>query len=131
MKSLSSYTDQAITDLFATNGAFFAFSDKQFNEGRKDGVKYAGIGFGLICPIENAKAVNDGLTSITKLGIEQDMQENAVKDIIWRELANYECQIVGEPDDAIEALASYPISEQEIRDQWDGYWAHCVENDFF
>jgi len=131
MTDLKTYTDQAITELLDGNGAFFAFGNKQFEEGRKEGVKYVSMGIGLVCPKANAKTVHDGLDNINKLSIAQDMEENSTKDIIWREFANYECQIPCSPEDAIDALKGYPITKQEILAQWDGYWAHCVEHDLF
>ena len=33
-------------------GAFFAFGNAQFDEQRKEGVKYASLGAGLICPVD-------------------------------------------------------------------------------
>lgn len=131
MKTLSNYTEQATTDLLDLNGAFFAFSGQQLEEGSKDGVEYVAMGMGLICPKSNARAIYDGLERINKRGIELDMEENGAKDIIWRELANHECQITCNPDDAIQALTNYPITEEDIRAQWGDYWAHCVKNDYF
>lgn len=37
------------------HGAFFAFGDKQFEERKVDGVKYASLGMGIICPVDNYK----------------------------------------------------------------------------
>ncbi|WP_456303359.1 DUF7659 family protein, partial [Vibrio lentus] len=45
-------------------GAFFAFSNKQFDEAKKEGVKYASLGMGLICPVDNAKQLMTRLDSI-------------------------------------------------------------------
>ena len=39
-KKLSSYTDQPITELFNKYGAFWAFSNSQFNESKKDNIEY-------------------------------------------------------------------------------------------
>ena len=131
MTNLSTYTDKAISELLDSNGAFFAFSNSQLEDGQKASTKYVSMGAGLICPETNAKAVNDGLNRINELAVQLDMFENTPKHIIWREFANYECQIVGDPEDAIRALSGYPITEEDIHAQWDDYFAHCVENDYF
>ena len=61
MKCLSNYMNEAQTELFNNTGAFFAFSDTQFDEKKKNGVKYAHLGAGLICPIENIEQIKTGL----------------------------------------------------------------------
>lgn len=55
-----------ISQVLAQNGAFWSFSDKQFNEQKKDNIKYVSMGSGLICPKENADKLNNELTQATK-----------------------------------------------------------------
>ena len=131
MKYLSHYTEEAQTKLFDDNGAFFAFSTDQFNAAKKDGVKYAACGAGLICPKENIGHLMSGLKETREAGIKLDMEENGAKAIIWRELGNHECQITMDTADAVAALDGYPITEKEINMQWGDYFNHCVENDYF
>ena len=50
MKYLTNYIEEAQTMSFDRAGAFFAFSNKQFDEKKVDGVKYINCGAGLICP---------------------------------------------------------------------------------
>lgn len=50
-----------ISQVLSQNGAFFAFSDKQFNEQKQEGIKYVSMGAGLICPKENADKLNKEL----------------------------------------------------------------------
>lgn len=54
MKSLS---EEAMTALLKENGAFFAFSDKQFNEQKKEGVQYVNVFAGLVCPKDRVDVV--------------------------------------------------------------------------
>ena len=49
-----------------SNGAFWAFSDKQFNESKKDNVKYVSLGSGLVCPKDNAKKLSEDLDNAIK-----------------------------------------------------------------
>jgi len=131
MKYLSNYTESAQTDAFNKYGAFFAFSDKQFNKQKKEGIKYASVGAGLIAPTENVSSLMDSLLSIHASAIEQDIAENGIKAIIHRELANYECQITMDYSDCMSALDGYGISEAQIKAEWPAFWDNCVENDWF
>lgn len=40
MESLTDYTESAYTQLFNETGAFFAFSNEQFEKGKQEGVTY-------------------------------------------------------------------------------------------
>ncbi|CDT63678.1 hypothetical protein VCR4J2_750251 [Vibrio coralliirubri] len=68
MKYLSHYIQTKQTQAFNEAGAFFAFSTKQFDEAKKEGVKYASLGMGLICPVDNAEQLMNRLDSIAQEG---------------------------------------------------------------
>ncbi|MEZ8335996.1 hypothetical protein AB6D90_25755, partial [Vibrio splendidus] len=88
MKYLSHYIQAKQTQAFNEAGAFFAFSNKQLDGEKKEGVKYASLGMGLICPVDNAKQLMTRLDSIAQEGIVEDIEENGKKAIIRRELFN-------------------------------------------
>jgi len=131
MTYLSNYTEQARTDLFSKAGAFFAFSENQFDESKKDGVKYASLGGGLICPVESIGLLTDGLTNIRKNGIAADLADNTKEQIIQRELANHECQISGDYSMVVDRLAEYGITEAEVKAGYSVFYDYCIENDCF
>lgn len=131
MKYLSDYTNQNQTELFSRTGTFFAFSKHQYEEKAVDGVKYASLGGGFIVPKENIDDLLTGLESIHTDGIAQDIAENGIKGIIWRELANHEAQITCDITETVEALEGYPITRKDVQAQWKGYWNDCVENNYF
>lgn len=112
--SLSSITGPKFTALFKQVGAFYAFSQKQLDESKQEGVEYVSIGGGLICPKEQAKTLVDGMSDISKKGIAEDLAVNGRRKIIIRELYNYECFYVGCIDDCVDALVSYGIERDEI-----------------
>lgn len=114
MKFLSNYIDEATTKLLNDNGAFFAFSDKQFDEAKQPNVKYSHLFGGLICPEQNTKTVLDGLKNITQEGIKQDIKENGINNIIIRELANHEAYYTGDITDTANYLAAYDITAEQI-----------------
>lgn len=115
MKYLTNYTEAAITKVLDDNGAFFAFSNGQFDKAKKDDIKYASLGAGLIAPKENAKAVFEGLDKAHTEGIAQDLKENGKDAIIKRELSNHECYYVMDPMNCKDALAGYGVTDDEIR----------------
>ena len=114
MKTLSNYTQEKQTELFRSTGAFFAFSNEQLAEKKKDNVIYVSLGSGLIVPKENAKTLVEGLENISAEGIKQDLAENGKDAIIRRELFNYECFYTGDVSDCVDVLAGYGITRQEI-----------------
>lgn len=131
MKHLTDYTQEAQTKLFDECGAFFAFGSEQFKEKRVEGVSYYDMGAGLICPKENAEKLTKGLDSIQAAGVKKDIKENGITKIIWREFANYECQIVYDYTDAKDALIDYGITEEQIEAEFKKYMSHCIEHDLF
>ncbi|MEZ9004892.1 hypothetical protein AB6E26_19625 [Vibrio splendidus] len=114
MKYLSHYVQDKQTLAFNEAGAFFAFSTKQFDEAKKEGVKYASLGMGLICPVDNAKQFMTRLDSIAQEGIAEDIEENGKKAIIRRELFNHECFYTNDICDCVESLEGYGISYDEV-----------------
>jgi len=114
MKYLTNYIEEKQTELFNETGAFFAFSDKQFKEGEKKGVKYTSLGSGMICPKENIKKLLDGLDKIVTEGIAQDIAENGKEGIIKRELANHEYSYTGDASSTIDALGGYGFTDEDI-----------------
>jgi len=131
MKYLSDYTNDKQTALFSETGAFFAFSGKQFEEAKVDGIKYVNLGAGMICPKDNVTKLIDGLDSIQKEAIKQDIEENGVKAIIHRELGNHECQITMDYDEVVQLLKPYDITEEQVIAEWNEFWQKCVDNDWF
>jgi DNA-binding transcriptional regulator YhcF (GntR family) len=114
MKYLSDYTQQPQTALFDELGAFFAFSNKQFDEAKKKGIEYVSLGMGMIVPKNNAKKLVERLEEIQKEGIKQDIAENGKEAIIRRELFNHECFYTGDICDCVEKLDEYGYSYDDI-----------------
>ena len=131
MNYLSDYTSAKQTQLWNDNGAFFAFGQQQLDEKKQKGVVYVSMGSGLIVPKENASKILKGLESIHMEGIKQDIKENGIKAIIHRELANYEAQITGSISDTVEALEDYGITRLQVREEYNAYFQHCIDNDYF
>ena len=117
MKYLNNYTEEATTKLLNKTGAFFAFSNEQLDEQKKEGVKYVSMGVGMICPKDNAKELLDGLENIHKEGIKADIAENGKQAIIHRELGNHEYCITYDITDTLASLWGYGITAEEVQEE--------------
>ena len=115
MKYLSDYMAAKQNELFQRTGTFFAFSQKQFEEGRKDNVKYVDMGQGMITEKPFVEEVINELDKIHKEAMIQDIKENGIQGVIQRELENYETYYTNDLEPAMEALESYPeITQKDI-----------------
>ena len=116
MKYLNDYTDAGISAALAKAGAFFAFGQKQFDEAKKEGVTYVNMHGGLICPKENVATLRKEMDENFKNAIAQDLAVNGKEGIILRELRNHECFYTGDIEDAVNYVAAYGFTEEEVRD---------------
>ena len=114
MKYLNDYIDEAQTKIFKEYGAFFAFSNKQFDESKKENTKYISMGAGLICPENNVPKLIKELDNVFKNGVKQDVSENGAKKIIEREYFNHETQISMDDSAALSALSIYKETFPEL-----------------
>ena len=116
-----------LTEVFNKYGTFFAFSDKQLKEQRKEGVTYVSVGSGMITPKETAREMLEALDKAIDKGIEKDKELNSKKQIILRELINYECFYVCSPAEAIENLKPYNYTESEIIEVYNNHFKEYHE----
>ena len=123
--------DVKINDLLTANGAFFAFTEQQYNDEALPGVEYKRLYAGMLCPSNNVKTVMNGFDSLNDEKIQYELSNNSIKVIIWDSLANYECQISGDYSAASEALKDYGITEDAIKKEWLSYYQDCINNDYF
>jgi hypothetical protein len=114
MKYLTNYIEDQMSKCHKDNGAFYAFSDKQFNEQKKPDTKYISLGSGAIVPEINAKQFVDQMSTIVKNGIAQDITENGQDGVITRELANHEAYYTGSIESTIDALDGYNFTDEAI-----------------
>ena len=121
MKTLTDYTMEAVGKLLDDKGAFFAFGSEQFEEKKVAGLVYVALGAGLICPKDNAIELWEGLDRIQAEGVAQDLAENGKKNIIRRELANYEYAYTYDLDDTAAAVECYGITPEEVAEEAKAY----------
>jgi hypothetical protein len=127
MKYLTDYVQEKQTALFDKLGVFFAFSNKQLDEQKKEGVVYVSMGAGMICPKDNAKELHEGLNSIHDAGRAQDLAENGKKGVIHRELGNHEYSYTHDISDTVRALSGYGLTDEEIQAESAAYLKEYYE----
>ncbi len=127
MKHLQDYMTEKQTALFNETGAFFACSQKQFDEAKQDGVQYVDCKHNMLCPKEHVQKLISGLDNIYKHAIEQDKTDNGKEAIIKRELYNYECFYIGDIEDAVNCLEDYGYSPEDI---YNVYKKECKNVEF-
>ena len=115
MKYLSQYLEEGQTKALQKAGAFFAFSNKQFDEQKKPGVVYVNGPAGMICPKDTLDTLMDELDAGYKAGIAQDIAENGLEAIVLRELNNHEAYYTRNLESTEEALSDYPVTKEDIK----------------
>ncbi len=115
MKNLSTYINEKINHLLKKYNGFFAFSEKQFEEAKKENVKYVCRGAGLYHEAGKSEEFDEDFKLIIKEAIEQDLKENGKEAIIERELENYECYYTNDISNAVIHLKDYDITYDEIK----------------
>ncbi len=114
MKYLQDYINESQTKALNKAGAFFAFGQKQFDEQKKEGVKYCNGPAGMICPVDTIDILMAELEAGCKAGIEQDIAENGIENIVKRELNNHEAYYTRDITSTVDALSSYPVTREDI-----------------
>lgn len=131
MESFASFTEQHTTETIKKHGAFFAFGQSQFDEQSQEGVRYVNMGNGLIAPKDNAAQLVKDLDDATENQVKEYLAKYSRKDIIWYELANRECHIVCDWTDAAAAVKVLGITAEEVEKEYNPFFNHCVEKDYF
>jgi hypothetical protein len=114
MENLTTCTSDKISALLETSGAFFAFSQDQFDAKAVNGIEYVSLSNGMIAPKPNVGVLVDGLSRICREEREKDLAEIGKEAIIRRELINYECFYTGDTSECEEALTVYGITKEEV-----------------
>jgi hypothetical protein len=132
------YIKDDLTRLFSDTGAFYAFSESQYNEQAQKGVRYVRAQMGLYVPMgEKYKQFFDRLDAIyTDKGAEF-FQLQGLEKIAKYEFWNYETAYTGDTSDAREALAKWQtytgLTDSEYQDELSKIFKNCfkyaVDND--
>ena len=130
-------TTDYLTPILEANGAFFAFSQSQFYEQKKEGVIYVSMGAGLICPKENADKLHEEVKRNSKKAIKAEIKKKGAKAIIKHAYFNHECQISMSTEDAENALKRYieiapnEFTKELISETFKECFNEAIEKDLF
>lgn len=130
-------TTDYLTPILEANGAFFAFSQSQFYEQKKEGVIYVSMGAGLICPKENADKLHEEVKRNSKKAIKAEIKKKGAKAIIRHAYFNHECQISMSTEDAENALKRYieiapnEFTKELISETFKECFNEAIEKDLF
>ena len=99
--------EESINALVKECGIFFAFSDKQFDEGKtslKEGDKYVSLGAGSFVAKSNADKYVSGIEKIMETFANAINENNLREEYVLYELNNHEASYTGNIDDTLGAL---------------------------
>lgn len=96
-----------LSALFKELGIFFAFSQEQFNEQKKEGVVYVSGDFGMVLPAENVKAYYDRHKKLIDEETEELKANVPMDDYIRYQLANHECFFTGDYEEILEFVQAF------------------------
>jgi hypothetical protein len=116
MITLSTIIQDRLTKLFEKHQLFFCFDQKTFYNKRLKNVEYASVLSGGYLPKVHALPFRDDYKDLIEKGIKEHIALIPKRKLIQDALSNHECYYTGEIDDAIEALADYGITDEEIRE---------------
>jgi hypothetical protein len=85
MKYLSDYTEKPFSIIFKRYGAFFAFSNEQFNEQRDKDLEYTHYNSGMFVPTIYKNDLNNDINEAQQDAINADIKDNGIDRIIKRE----------------------------------------------
>jgi len=93
MESLARYIEKDISDLMDKVGAFYAFSKKQFDESKVEGVKYINDNTGLFIPKDNCLIFFNEYSQIVDNGAKNHLAKYGADAIIRYQYFNHEQQL--------------------------------------
>ena len=136
MKYLQNYLEENQKKTDKKYGVFYAFNNSQFEEGcKKVGAskdnKVRRLYAGLYILSKNVDKYLDETEKNTENAIKQDIKENGVKKIIFRELTNHEYQLTQDTENILNVLEGYNFTNEQLTKYINGYMKYCIENNLF
>lgn len=124
---------QALTTVcFEKYGVFFAYSEKQLNEGAAKieldaGEKVVNVGGGMFCRTSKTTEFLNELEGIFEQNKKDLLEKVGVEALIKYELENHESYYTCCTDSAVDALADYDITDAELINKI--FWQELPKHD--
>jgi hypothetical protein len=116
---MNKVVEKKVSELFKELGAFFCFSESQFNENKVDGQVYVDSLGGLLIPEQNVVSLHERLGKIYEDGRKDELAKKGKAHIIREQLYNHECFYTYDITDVVEYLEAYGITELEIQTKFE------------
>ena len=128
IKEIQTITDNLLSEVFKKHDVIFAFSDKQFEEQKVEGVEYLySRSLGMFYNKKSKDTIYKDMEEAIDKAIAIDKETNSKESIILRELLNYECFYTGNPGDAITRLEEYNYTKEEVLEVFNNNFNRIVE----
>ena len=114
---LQRMVDDKITNVMNNYGAFFSFSNIQFEKKRDKNIKnedYISLDSGIVCPRVNALLLVDEMSRIYEAHAKYVTDTYSTEQIIKHELMNHEIDVTGDITDTADAVECYGITRKDI-----------------
>lgn len=115
IESFGQFTQAQTTKVLEKYKCFFAFSTKQFNEQKIEGIEYVSLGSGLIVPTENVDAFLDETHNNNEISKKEYLEKYGKLNIIKMELANHEAYYTRDIEDTYDEVKSLGISLKGVQ----------------
>jgi len=113
--------DETISKLMDKHEAFYCFSNEKLEEQKKEGVKYVQISSGLVVPLDNAKALSEGMSEAIDMHAKKVLDKYGTKHIVYYELGNHEAMVTYEIEDTVDAVEVYGISHKQVQEHFNNW----------
>lgn len=116
---IKTFYDIELTKLTNESGAFYAFSDRQYNALKQDGVTYTQLPDGLIINKDLAVSFHEARSNLFREATKKYLEVNSKESIILYELCNHECFYCRDGLETVfEIVKAYNFTEDEVREVW-------------
>jgi len=115
-QELNKEVQNKLSEIIEDCGVFFAFSEKQFEEGAKGKPKsdFTNIGMGGIVPKKNAAKYEKQSDKLTQWYTDEVKKLNPV-DVIRYELNNHEAYYTGDIEDTFDVVKGFGYTREQVR----------------
>lgn len=126
INELQKEQNEKMSALFKELGIFFAYSQSQINEQKKEGITYVDAGMGMIVPKQNVKNFWEKFDKLSEEMIADFKANVPMDDYIHYELVNHECFYTGNYGKIIEQVQTL-YSQCTMEDIRRVYYKHVDE----
>ena len=119
--------EKSLSACFERFGVFFAFSNKQLEEQKKEGVEYVWFGMGMVVPKHLARDFNAAMLKDSDDFTALVLRECDPIEVIVYELNNHEYGYTRDMTDTKSVLSAYGFSDKQYAIARKKYLSECED----